>query len=98
MIDYQIYSQIKHYQLEGLKVGQIAQKLELDPRTVESWLEEPQYRQRKKGDAHSILDPYKDAIVSLLEKHPYSATQLYQRIQDEGYQGSYSSVTIQLNK
>jgi len=66
MIDYQIYSQIKHYQLEGLKVGQIAQKLELDPRTVESWLEEPQYRQRKKGDAHSILDPYKDAIVSLL--------------------------------
>jgi len=93
MIDYETYSRIKHYQREGLKTGQIAQKLALDTRTVESWLEEPQYRQRKKGEAHSKLDLYKDAIVSLLEKYPYSATQLYQRIQDEGYEGSYSLVS-----
>ncbi len=90
MIDYETYSRLKHYQCEGLKAGQIAQKLALDPRTVESWLDEPQYRQRKKGQASSKLDPYKDAIVGLLEKHPYSATQLYQRLQAEGYEGSYS--------
>ncbi len=90
MIDYEIYSRLKHYQREGLKVGQIAQKLALDPRTVENWLDESQYRQRRKGETHSKLDPYKEDIISLLEKHPYSATQLYQRIQQEGYEGSYS--------
>ena len=85
MIDYESYSRIKQYQQEGLKAGQIAQKLNLDPRTVESWLEEPLYRQRKKGEASSKLDSYKAAIVSLIEKHPYTATQIFQRLQEEGY-------------
>ncbi|MCK5355841.1 MAG: transposase, partial [Methyloprofundus sp.] len=98
MIDYETYSRIKQYQQEGLKAGQIAQKLDLDPRTVESWLDEPQYRQRKKGDASSKLDSYKEAIVSLIEKHPYTATQIYQRLQDEGYQGSYSLVKQYVRK
>lgn len=49
MIDYETYSRIKQYQQEGLKAGQIAQKLDLDTRTVESWLDEPQYRQRKQA-------------------------------------------------
>jgi len=79
MIDYETYRRIKHYQLEGLKAGQIAQKLAIDPRTVESWLEQPQYRQRKKGKTSSKLDFYKDAIVSLLEKHPYCYVPLYFR-------------------
>ncbi|MCK5354059.1 MAG: IS21 family transposase [Methyloprofundus sp.] len=98
MIDYESYSRIKQYQQEGLKAGQIAQKLNLDPRTVESWLDEPQYRQRKKGEASSKLDSYKEAIVSLIEKHPYTATQIYQRIQEEGYQGGYSLVKQYVRK
>lgn len=98
MIDDETYSRIKQYQQEGLKVGQIAQKLERDPRTVERWLDEPQYRQRKKGDASSQLDGYKETIVSLIEKHPYTATQIYQRLQDEGYEGSYSLVKQYVRK
>jgi len=84
MIDYETYCRIKQYQQEGLKAGQIAQNLDLDPRTVESWLDEPQYRQRNLGETSSKLDPYKEDIVSLLEKHPYTATQIYQRLQEEG--------------
>jgi len=98
MIDYDTYSRIKQYQQEGLKACQIAQKLDLDTRTVESWLDESQYRQRKQSESSSKLDPYKDDIVSLLEKHPYTATQIYQRLQEDGYEGSYSLVKQYVRK
>ena len=98
MIDYDTYSRIKQYQQEGLKAGQIAQKLDLDTRTVESWLDESQYRQRKQSESSSKLDPYKEDIVSLLEKHPFTATQIYQRIQEDGYEGSYSLVKLYVRK
>ncbi len=98
MIDYETYCRIKQYQQEGLKAGQIARNLDLDPRTVESWLDAPQYRQRKQGESSSKLDPYKEAIVSLLEKHPYTATQIYQRLQEDGYEGSYSLVKLYVRK
>jgi len=98
MIDYETYSRIKQYQQDGLKAGQIALKLNLDHRTVETWMAETQYRQRKLGETRSKLDAYKDDIVSLLEKHPYTATQIHQRIQDEGYAGSYSLVKQYVRK
>lgn len=44
MIDYEAWCKMKQYQQAGLNAGQIAKHLELDPRTVESWLEEKQYR------------------------------------------------------
>lgn len=48
----------------------------------------------KQGESSSKLDPYKEDIVSLLEKHPFTATQIYQRIQEEGDEGSYSLVKL----
>jgi len=98
MIDYETYSRIKQYQQEGLKAGQIAQKLDIDHRTVESWLQETQYRQRKSVKQYSKLDPYKDEILRLLEKHPYTATQLFQRVQEDGFEGSYSLVKQYVRK
>jgi len=92
MIDYHTYSQIQQYHQEGLMVSQIASKLSLDHRTVSYWLSQPRYHQRKKHQAKSKLDPYKDSIAHLLERHSYSATQLYQRIRDEGFSGSYTLV------
>jgi transposase len=92
MIDYQTFSQIKQYQQEGLTASQIGHKLSLDRRTVNYWLGESRYRQRKKQQRPSKLDPYKENIKRLLEKHPYSAAQLYQRLCDEGFNGSYTLV------
>ena len=80
MIDYEIWCRMKQYQQDGLKAGQIAQKMELDHRTVESWLQEKHYRPRKPAAQSSKLDPYKEGIISLLEKHAYTATQLFQRV------------------
>ncbi len=98
MIDYETYSRIKQYQLEGLNAGQIANKLVLDHRTVTHWLQQTQYRQRKSSGKISRLDPYKDDLVSLVEKHPYTATQLFQQIQEAGYDGSYSLVKQYVRK
>lgn len=92
MIDYQTFSQIKQYQQDGLTAPQIARQLALAPRTVNYWLNEPRYRQRKKQQRPSKLDPYKQTLKQLLEKHPYSAAQLYQRLCDEGFTGSYTLV------
>ena len=72
MIDYETWCRMKQYQQAGLNVRQIAKHLELDPRTVENWLEEKQYRQRKPSQQVSKLDPYKldpykeDIVTSLL--------------------------------
>ena len=38
MIDYDQFCRIKHYQSEGLKASQIADKLALDSRTVGKWI------------------------------------------------------------
>ena len=41
----------------------------------------------------SKLDAFKPAITRWLERHPYSATQIYQRLcADEGYTGGFSIV------
>jgi hypothetical protein len=38
-------------------------------------------RSRPRG---SILDPFKPRITRLLETHPYSAQQIFQRLREEG--------------
>ena len=98
MIDYQTFSQIKQYQQAGLNAGQIANKLSLDSRTVSYWLGEERYRQRKGVQSKSKLDPYKDFIVGAVEKYPFTAIQLYQRIVDDGYSGSYTLVKDYVRK
>jgi transposase len=92
MIDYETYHRIRHYQQEGLNTGQIAQTLDLDPRTVDKWLEQGRYQPRQGGSRHSKLDPFKDEIVRLLEKHPYTATQIFQRMREAGFSGRYGIV------
>lgn len=91
MIDYETYVRIKDYhQQRGLTVSQIAQELSLDPRTVADWLDKPHFRPRQTPLRPSKLDPFKSAILRMLERHPYTATQVFQRLGEEGYTGGYS--------
>ena len=92
MIDYETYHRIQHYQQEGLNTGQIAHTLDLDPRTVDRWLEQGRYLPRQGDSRQSKLDPFKDEIVRLLEKHPYTATQIFQRVKEAGFGGRYGIV------
>lgn len=98
MIDYEQFCRIKMYKKEGLKAGQIADKLELDPRTVAKWLDKAVFQPRSSGDRPSKLDPYKNEILSMLERHPYSATQVLQRIKQQGFDGGYTIVKDYVRK
>lgn len=94
MIDYETFANIKHlHDKMGLGPSQISLKLGLDQRTVIRWLEEKRFRPRNSIIRSSKLDRFKDSVVQMLESYSaYTARQIFQRIQGDGYDGSYSVV------
>lgn len=99
MIDYDDFCKIKKlHDQDGLNSSQIAREMALDPRTVQKWLALKRFEARKTSGKTSILDPFKDEVNRLLEKHPYSATQIYQAILEQNYQGSYNTVKRYVRK
>lgn len=91
MIDYEIFCQIRllHDQ-KHLKAAQIAKELRLDPKTVEKWIGRATYEPRHSPRRASKLDPFKGSVVAMLERHPYSAQQILQRLREQGYGGGYT--------
>jgi transposase len=93
MIDYHCFCQSKHLHThQGLNASQIAKEVSLDPRTVSYWLRQEHFRARKPRPHPSKLDPFKAQIVRLLERYPYSAAQVFQRLCEQGFEGSYALV------
>jgi transposase len=93
MIDYQQFCQIKDLHASaGLTAAQIAEDLSLDPRTVAYWLTQDRFRTRHTTTRASKLDPFKAQIRHMLEKYPYSAQQILQRLRQQGFDGGYSIV------
>ena len=93
MIDYETFSRIKHlYEQKGLSATQIARELSLDERTVKRRLEAKQFLPRKSVQRPSKLDPFKETVVKMIESYPYSASQVFQRLREEGFSGGYTAV------
>lgn len=91
MITYQTFCEIRRLRdQEGLSIPQIAEAVELDPKTVAKWVERWEYGPRKPSPRPSKLDPYRPQIVRLLALHPFSARQILDRLRTEGYTGGYS--------
>lgn len=91
MISYAVFCQLRErFDQRHLNAAQVADELKLDPRTVALWMVRPSYRQRQKVKRPSKLDPFKGQIVTLLERHPYTAQQVLQEIKNQGYAGGYS--------
>lgn len=91
MIDYQTYCQIHllHDQ-KNLKASQIAAELQLDLKTVEKWINQNAFQPRQSSKRSSKLDPFKNQIIALLDRHPYTAQQIFQQLQQQGYAGRYT--------
>ena len=88
MIDYETYCKIKDaHDNHGLTAGQIARRLHLDERTVARWLAADKFRPRRTARRASILDPFKPQIVRWLQAYPYTAAQIFLRLQEAGYTG-----------
>jgi transposase len=93
VLDYATFCQIRdHLDRQHLTVAQTARALALDPRTVAKWARVEQFRARQGASRGSKLDAYKGQIVRWLDAHPYSAQQIYQRLQEAGYQGGRTVV------
>ena len=87
MIDYHDFCAIKQAQREGLNATQIAQQLALDERTVRKWMAKARYEKSSRSRRASKLDAYREQIREMLKRHPYTAQQIFQRIQQDGYTG-----------
>jgi transposase len=95
MIEYQMFCRIRHLrEQDKLSITQIAEALAIQRSTVRKWLSRPKYERRAytQKPRGSKLDTYKGVIVRLLNTHPYSAVQLFQRLKDQGYAGGYCIV------
>ena len=94
MIPYEVYCRVRQLHREGvLSYTQIAQELNLHPDTVSKYAAMESFTQRRYAKRASKLDAHKATVVRWLERYPYSATQVYQRLQrEEGYTGGASIV------
>ena len=99
MIDYETYCKIRDYHdRRHLTISQTARALGLHRRTVAKWLASNQYRRRPSPPRTSRLDPFKAQAVRLLETHPYSAQQIFQRLREAGFDGGYTIVKDYVRK
>lgn len=91
MIDYATFCRIRQLRdQDRLSFTQIAAELGLHPETVSTWAARPTYQQRQPALRPSKLDAFKGTIARLLERHPYTASQLLSLLREEGYSGGAS--------
>lgn len=91
MINYETYCKIHDYhERERLTIAQIARALGVHAQTVAKWVKRSQFRARQPAPRSSRLDPFKAQIVRLLETHPYSAQQIFQRLREGGFEGGFT--------
>ena len=91
MISYETYCKIRDgHERERLTIAQIARALGVHAQTVSKWVKRSQFRARQPAPRTSRLDPFKAQIVRLLETHPYSAQQIFQRLREEGFEGGFT--------
>lgn len=94
MIPYEVYCRVRKLHQEGvLTYTQIAREVNLHPETVSKYAVLESFPRRRYAKRASKLDAHKATVVRWLERYPYSATQVYQRLQrEEGYTGGASIV------
>lgn len=91
MIDYSTYCQIRHlFTEQRLGLRQIARELKLNLKTVRQWARREKFAPAVRPPRPSKLDPFKGDILRLLERHDYSAQQIFQQLKERGYPGQYS--------
>lgn len=89
--DYETFQRIKHLrEHEKLNVSQIAEELVLSRPTVRRHLAKGKYEAIKRGTRPSKLDPYREIIRRHVNRHAYSAVQIFRMIQEDGYEGKES--------
>jgi transposase len=91
MIDYSTYCEIHRLRdQEHLTLRQIAERLRLTFPTVQKWAQRSSYKRARIPQRRSKLDVFKGIVIALLQRHPYTAQQIFQQLKAQGYSGGYS--------
>jgi transposase len=84
---------------EGLTITEISRETGYNRRTVRKYIQESdlkKYKRKKKRS--SKLDPYKDFIDARLARYNLSAVRIMEEIEEQGYDGGYSTVKSYVKK
>jgi transposase len=78
---------------KGLSYSELGRKYNIDRRTAKKYAESESRPVYSLTDSKpSKLDPYKSQIMVWLNEAPYSAMRIWEKIQEQGFDGSYSVV------
>ena len=78
---------------KGLSYSELGRKYNLDRRTAKKYAQSESRPVYSLTDSKpSKLDPYKEQIVFWLEEAPYSALRIWEKVKEQGFDGSYSVV------
>jgi transposase len=87
------HEQIWALRRQGWSGQAIAHQLHIAKSTVFRYLRSPTFAERTyKRRGHSILNPYKDLVRQLWNSGCHDALQVFHRLQQHGYRGSYPTV------
>src|SRR5262249_5999855 len=87
------HAQIWALRRQGWTGQAIAQQLHLATSTVFRYLRSPTFAERTyKRHGYSILNPYKALVLPLWNSGCHDALQIFHRLRQQGYQGSYPTV------
>ncbi len=98
MISFEQFCKVKTLQQMSLSSMQIAESCQVNEKTVRKYLKMTKYSARKLAPRTSKLDPFTTQIISDLERHPYSAVQIFDRIRQNGYEGRLTIVKDYVRK
>jgi len=78
---------------KGLSYSELGRKYNVDRRTAKKYAESESRPEYVLTDSKpSKLDPYKSQIMLWLEEAPYSAMRIWEKVKEQGFDGSYSVV------
>jgi transposase len=89
----EIWVMIKHLKKTGMKNTDIAQKLNIDRKTVANHLAKdtaPRYKRKVK--VIKKIEPFKDYVKKRLEKYNLTSQRIYEEIKKMDYKGKYGMV------
>ena len=81
---------IRNLKERGMSNRDIAKELDVSRNTVSRMLKKTRINEKKKRHRGSKLDPYRDRIRTLIEKHNLSAVRILEEIRKMGYDGGYT--------
>jgi transposase len=89
----EIWMEIRADKQKGLSYSELGRKYNIDRRTAKKYAESESRPVYSLTDSKpSKLDPYKRQIVIWLEEAPYSAMRIWEKLREQGFDGSYTTV------